>query len=67
MFPESSPAFPTLKSVLGDRAHLHLGEADHLPFDDREFDYTSLMTVLEFVDDPAHDDACLFINRAARR
>lgn len=49
------------REKMGDRAHLHLGEAGHLPFDDREFDYTSLMTVLEFVDDPA-----LVLREAAR-
>ena len=37
---------------LGHVADLRLGEASHLPFDDNSFDYASLLTVLEFVDDP---------------
>jgi SAM-dependent methyltransferase len=32
---------------------LHLGSADHLPFDDKEFDFVALLTTLEFVPDPA--------------
>lgn len=41
------------REKMGHRADLHLGSAEHLPFEDREFDYVSLVTVLEFVDDPA--------------
>lgn len=37
---------------MGCRVDLHLGQGDHVPFEDREFDYVSIMTVLEFVDDP---------------
>ncbi len=37
---------------LGDRADLHLGDAQHLPFDDDSFDYAALLTVLEFLPDP---------------
>lgn len=40
------------RKKMGGRAELHLAPAEHLPFDDREFDYVSLMTVLEFVEDP---------------
>jgi len=40
------------REKMGQRVDLHLGDAEHLPFEDREFDYASLMTVLEFVDDP---------------
>lgn len=40
------------RDKMGGRVDLHLGRADHLPFDDREFDYASIMTVLEFMDDP---------------
>jgi SAM-dependent methyltransferase len=40
------------REKIGNRADLHLGNADHLPFEDREFDYAAIMTVLEFVDDP---------------
>jgi SAM-dependent methyltransferase len=37
---------------LGDKADLHVGKAEHLPFDDNEYDFVALLTVLEFVDDP---------------
>jgi ubiquinone/menaquinone biosynthesis C-methylase UbiE len=33
-------------------ADLHLGWAEHLPFDDNEFDLSTLINTLEFVDDP---------------
>ena len=49
------------REKIGNRADLHLGSADHLPFEDREFDYASLLTVLEFVDDPG-----LALREAAR-
>lgn len=52
---DSSPdMLARAREKIGGRADLHLGHAEHLPFDDREFDYCSLMTVLEFVDDPIH-------------
>lgn len=38
---------------LGERADLHLGDAGHLPFDDNEFDFAVLLTVLEFTTEPA--------------
>lgn len=37
---------------LGRRADLYLGHAEALPFEDREFDYAVLLTVLEFCDNP---------------
>ena len=49
------------RSSKGRCADLHLGSAEHLPFEDREFDYASLMTVLEFVEDPG-----LALREAAR-
>lgn len=49
------------RDKMGSRVDLHVGRAEHLPFDDREFDYASLMTVLEFVDDPG-----LVLREAAR-
>lgn len=50
---DSSPdMLAQARSVVGDRVDLHVGRAEHLPFDDREFDYVSLMTVLEFVENP---------------
>lgn len=37
---------------MGPHASYHLGVAEHLPFADDEFDYASLLTVLEFCEDP---------------
>lgn len=37
---------------LGAQATYHLGAAEHLPFEDNEFDYCTLLTVLEFCSDP---------------
>lgn len=37
---------------LGQRAGFQLGCTEHLPFDDREFDYVALLTVLEYVENP---------------
>ncbi len=37
---------------LGDRADLHLGNAGCLPFEDREFDFVVMLTVLEFLKNP---------------
>ncbi|WP_461210807.1 class I SAM-dependent methyltransferase [Desulfocurvus sp. DL9XJH121] len=37
---------------LGPHAAYHLGRAEHLPFGDDEFDYVSLLTVLEFCENP---------------
>ena len=50
---DSSPAMLALaRDKIGHRADLHVGWAEHLPFEDREFDYAALTTVLEFVDNP---------------
>jgi len=35
-----------------DKADFRLGPLDHLPFDDGEFDYVALLSVLEYADDP---------------
>ncbi len=45
---------------LGNRADLHRGFAEDLPFDDNSFNYASLITTLEFVDNPvkALEEAC---------
>ncbi|NLY42133.1 MAG: methyltransferase domain-containing protein [Desulfovibrionales bacterium] len=57
-----SPAMLALaREKKGHRSDLHVGSAEHLPFADREFDYASLLTVLEFVDDPG-----LALREAAR-
>ena len=37
---------------LGNRAEFQLGHPEHLPFDDEEFDYVALLTVLEYMDNP---------------
>jgi len=37
---------------LVNRADLHLGDAAHLPFDDNEFDFCVLVTLLEYCPDP---------------
>jgi SAM-dependent methyltransferase len=48
------------KKNLGNWAELHRGKAEDLPFDDNSFHYASLITCLEFVDDPrkALEEAC---------
>jgi ubiquinone/menaquinone biosynthesis C-methylase UbiE len=45
---------------LGHRAALHQGIAEDLPFEDNTFDVATLITTLEFVDDPqkAIEEAC---------
>ncbi len=45
---------------VGNRADLHRGFAEDLPFDDNSFNYASLITTLEFVEDPkkALEEAC---------
>ncbi|MDK2955153.1 MAG: hypothetical protein PWQ57_649 [Desulfovibrionales bacterium] len=37
---------------LGDKADLHLGRAEHVSFDDKRFDYTAIISLLEFCEDP---------------
>ncbi|MGE4297470.1 MAG: class I SAM-dependent methyltransferase [Desulfovibrionaceae bacterium] len=49
---QSQAMIRSARERMGDRAGLHVGHADCLPFDDNEFDYTALLTVLEYVDDP---------------
>lgn len=48
------------KNHLGNRADLHRGFAESLPFGDNSFDYAGLIKTLEFVDDPrkAIEEAC---------
>jgi SAM-dependent methyltransferase len=40
------------RSRLRDSADFHLGGAEHLPFEDNEFDLSTLINTLEFVEDP---------------
>ena len=40
------------KSRLGNKASLKLGRADNLPFEDNEFDISTLIITLEFIDNP---------------
>ncbi len=58
---DASPAMLAAAHARMDgRAELQVGNAEHLPYDDNHFDYVSLLTVLEFVDDPqlALAEAC---------
>ncbi len=45
---------------VNNRSDLHRGLAEDLPFDDNSFNYASLITTLEFVEDPkkALEEAC---------
>ena len=50
---EASPyMLEQARSRLRGGVDLHLGLADHLPFDDNEFDLATLINTLEFVNDP---------------
>jgi SAM-dependent methyltransferase len=50
---DASPAMlEEARTRLGNRADLHLGDAGHLPFADKEFDFCVLFAVLEFCSDP---------------
>ena len=50
---EASPyMLEQARSRLRDSVDLHLGSADHLPFEDNEFDLAALINTLEFSNDP---------------
>lgn len=50
---DASPAMLELaRERMGGKADLHLGLAEHLPFEDKEFDVVALLTLLEFCSDP---------------
>lgn len=50
---------------LGERADLQVGAACTLPYEDREFDFVALLTVLEFLPDPL--EALREARRVARK
>lgn len=59
---DASPAMlARARSRLGSVADYQLGQADNLPYDDREFDFVTLLTVLEFA-----TDAVSVLNEASR-
>jgi SAM-dependent methyltransferase len=59
---DAAPAMlEAARERLGQVADLHLGQAEHLPFADKEFDFSVLLTVLEFCPDPG-----LALREAAR-
>jgi SAM-dependent methyltransferase len=63
---DPSPSMLKLaRNRLGDRAGLFPGQAEDLPFEDNEFDLVTLITCLEFVDDP--EEALAEAFRVARR
>lgn len=48
-----SPAMvDAARARLGKHVDLHVGNAEHMPFRDNEFDFVVLITLLEFVDNP---------------
>jgi SAM-dependent methyltransferase len=50
---DASPAMLELaRKRLEHRADLHVGQAEHLPFADKEFDVVALLTLLEFCPNP---------------
>jgi SAM-dependent methyltransferase len=50
---------------LGRNAECNLGDAHHLPYENDQFDYVALLTLLEFVEDPA--GVLMEARRVARR
>ena len=48
----SSCMLDVAKKKLGNGADLHLGKAEELPFSDNEFDIVTMISCLEFLDDP---------------
>jgi SAM-dependent methyltransferase len=48
----SSDMLARARARLGARADFHVGVGEHLPFDDNEFDFCTLITVLEFCEQP---------------
>ncbi|WP_457570568.1 class I SAM-dependent methyltransferase [Desulfovulcanus sp.] len=48
----SSAMLARARKRLGSKAELHLGQVEDLPFEDNEFDFVALITVLEFCSNP---------------
>lgn len=48
----SVPMVAAARERMQGRADLHLGRAEHLPFEDNQFDFVSVGSVLEHADDP---------------
>lgn len=51
-FDTSDELLDMARERMGSRADFQLGKAEYLPFDDKEFDYVSLLSVLEYVERP---------------
>ncbi len=50
---EASPFMMDIaRKKLGQRADFHMGKAEDLPFSDNEFDIVTMITSLEFIDNP---------------
>lgn len=50
---DSSPQMLSIaRGRMGRNAELQVGQAEHLPYEDNEFDFAALLTVLEFTKDP---------------
>lgn len=50
---EPSPSMLDIaRKKLGQRADFHMGKAEDLPFSDNEFDIVTMITTLEFIDNP---------------
>lgn len=48
----SSSLLKKARSRLGNRVDFHICQAEHLPFNEKEFEYVVLLTILEFSHDP---------------
>ena len=48
----SQPMLDLARARTGQHATLRLGSAEHLPFDNDEFDYVAMITALEFMGNP---------------
>ncbi|MCG8532976.1 MAG: class I SAM-dependent methyltransferase [Desulfovibrionales bacterium] len=51
-FDHSTRMLQVAQERMGARAEFFLGQAEHLPFDDNQFDFVNVGSIVEFVDDP---------------